>query len=168
MSALWSLSLAALALVVTGLSVWLLRRVVPARRWALFRSLLPAWRFFERVEPMPGLHYRFAPHGDDWSDWRDALTVSPRTLSSLWLNAAHNLHLAQESLIEHLASDLEEAAERDPARDELVSYRLVCAWVEQCVRAPLPPSPALRYQFRLVDAQPGAAPLFLSRVFGSE
>jgi hypothetical protein len=167
LSELWSrrLALALLALGVLGLLVWLPRRVVRARSWALFRCLVPAWRFFEHIEPVPSLHYRVAPHGDDWSDWRDALTAPARTPLSLLLNAAGNLHLAQQSLIEHLVAELEDAAELGRARDELVSYRLVCALIEQNVHAALPASPLLRYQFRLSEG--GGATLFASRVHGS-
>lgn len=169
MSELWSRPLAlALSLLVgvLGLLVWLSRRVVRARSWALFRCLVPAWRFFEQIEPVPWLHYRVATRGDDWSDWRDALTAPARTPGSLLLNAAGNLHLAQQSLIEHLVAELEDAAELGRAPDELVSYRLVCALVEQSVRAALPAGALLRYQFRLAEA--GGATLFASLVHGSE
>jgi hypothetical protein len=161
-----SLALALSSLVALGLLVWLPRRMVQARGWALFRCLVPAWRFFEQSEPVPSLHYRVAPHGDDWSDWRDALAAPARTPGSLLLNAAGNLHLAQQSLIEHLMAELEDAAGPERAEDELVSYRLVCAVVEQDARAALPASPSLRYQFRLTES--GGATLFASRVHGSE
>jgi len=137
-----------------------------SRSLALFRCLVPAWRFFEQIEPVPSLHYRVAPRGDDWGDWRNALTAPARTPSSLLLNAAGNLHLAQQSLVEHLVSEVEVAAELGRAQDELVSYRLVCALIGQCVRAALPASPSLRYQFRLAES--GGATLFSSRVHGSE
>jgi hypothetical protein len=135
----------------------------------LLRCLVPAWRFFEEIEPAPALRYRVAPHADDWSDWQDALAVPARTPGSLLLNAAGNLHLACQSLIEHLVADLAEVSEPGRVEHELVSYRLVCALVERHVRDTLPHTPALRYQFCL--AEPGlgeTAPLlFLSRVHGS-
>jgi hypothetical protein len=166
MSELWSrpLLLALLSLGAVGLLVGLPRRVARARSWALFRGLVPAWRFFESIEPVPALHYRFATHTDAWSDWHDALPVPPRTLASLLSNPAGSLHLACQSLIEHLVSDLENAKglERDAA--ELVSYRLVCALVEQRVRTALPARPGLRYQFRLAGAERGDAPSLLSDV----
>jgi hypothetical protein len=133
-----------------------------SRPFALFRSLVPSWRFFDRIEPVPALHYRFATAGDSWSEWQDALTAPSRTPASLLSNAAGNLHLACQSLIEHLVADVEEAAELGRSHDELVSYRLVCALVEQRVRSAQPACPRLRYQFRL--AEPGAAPVFSSRV----
>jgi hypothetical protein len=171
MSELWSRPVlpAVLSLALLWLLVWLPRRAVPARSLALFRSLVPAWRFFEEIDPVPTLRYRVAPHGDDWGDWQDVLVVPPRTPMSLCLNAAGNLHLACQSLVEHLVSDLEESSELDPARDELVSYRLVCALVEQRARAALPSSSTSRFQFRLDEAQSErtAPALFLSRVHGS-
>lgn len=178
MPELWSrpLPIALLALVVLAFLVWLPRHGVRARSWALFRCLLPSWRFFEQIEHVPALRFRVAPHGDDWSGWRDALTVPPRPVSSLWLNADGNLHLASRSLIEHLVADLDALDELGRATDELVSYRLVCALVEQRVRAVLQPEPALRYQFCLSEVKtrfdgtamvvaPEAA-LFLSSVHG--
>jgi hypothetical protein len=175
MSELWSrpVLLALLSLVVLGSLVWLPRRVVPARSLTLLRCLVPAWRFFEEIEPVPALRYRVAPNGDDWSDWQDALTVPARTAGSLLLNAAGNLHLVCQSLIEHLVADLEEATALARAEDELVSYRLVCALIEQRLRTALPSSSMLRYQFGLAEAARGEPPeqapalLFLSRVHGA-
>jgi hypothetical protein len=166
MSELWSrpLALALLSLLAAGLLVWLPRRVLRGHSWALFRGLLPAWRFFDSIEPVPALHFRYAAHADDWSDWHDALPVPARTLASLLSNPAGSLHLACQSLIEHLVSDLEDAKRFDRDRAELVSYRLVCALVEQRVRMALPASPGLRYQFRLAGAERGPAPSLLSDV----
>ena len=160
-------------LVVLGLLVWLPRRGVATRGVALFRCLLPSWRFFDQIESVPDLLYRAAPHGDDWSDWQKVLPVPARTAGSLWLNAAGNLHLACRSLVEHWVADLvdlPELAEEGVTRDapELVSYRLLCALVEQRARATLPSSPRLRYQFRLLDTEQADTPLFLSRVHESE
>jgi hypothetical protein len=170
MSELWSrpLPLALLSLAALWLLVWLPRHAVPGLSLALFRCLLPAWRFFEQFEPVPALRYRAAPHGDDWSDWQDALPVPARKPSSLLLNAAGNLHLACQSLVEHLVAELEDAADLGRAQHELVSYRLLCALIEQRVRTALPSSPQLCYQFCLVEAERAGAPLFLSRVHGLE
>jgi hypothetical protein len=166
MSELWShrVPLALLSLVVLGLLVWLPRRVVPARGLALLRCLLPSWRFFEQLEPVPALQLRSAPAGDDWGAWQEALTVPARPVSSLWLNAAGNLNFACQSLVEHLVVELEEAAELGQVEHELVSYRLICALCEVRLREARAASPALRYQFRLAAAEASEVPLFLSRV----
>jgi hypothetical protein len=168
MAELWSRPFlpAALLLVVLGLCVWLPRRLVAAPGLALFRSLLPSWRFFEQIEPVPALHHRVAPGGEDWGDWQETLTVPERTASSLWLNAAGNLHFACQSLGEHLLAELGEAPALAEAEHELVSYHLVRVLVELRASAALRSSPALRYQFRLVGGEPEAAPLFVSRVHG--
>jgi hypothetical protein len=170
MSELWSrsLTLALLSLLVVWSLVWLPRRVVPVRSLTLLRCLVPAWRFFEEIEPVPTLRYRFAPHGEDWSDWQDALVVPTRTPGSLWLNAAGNLHLACQSLVEHLVADLQDVSDLGQAEHELVSYGLVCALIERRVRGARPSSSMLRYQFCLVETEPAtAAPIvFVSRVHG--
>jgi hypothetical protein len=166
----WSrpLPLALLALGVLALLVWLPRRTPGSRSWLLFRCLLPAWRFFEQIEPAPALRYRVAPGGEDWREWQDALRPPPRTASSLLFNAAGNLQLASESLVEHLVADLEDASEPGRSEDELVSYRLVCALVEQRVRATFESSALLRFQFSLADSELADAPaLFVSRVHGA-
>jgi hypothetical protein len=129
--------------------------------------LLPSWRFFDRLDPVPTLHYRVAPHGDDWGHWQAALTVPRRTLSSLFCNAAGNLSFACQSLGEHLVAELEEAPELGQAEHELVSYRLICALVELRSIAAHRTSPGLRYQFRLVGGEREHAPLFVSRVHGA-
>lgn len=168
MSELWSRPLPLLALVVLALLVWLPRRTLGSRSWMLFRCLVPAWRFFEQIAPLPALRYRVAPGGEDWRDWQDALHPVPRTASSLLINAAGNLHLASESLVEHLVEDLEDASEHRRSEDELVSYRLVCALVEQRVRATFGSSATLRFQFSLADSElDGSALLFVSRVHRS-
>jgi hypothetical protein len=171
MSELWSrpLPLALLALGLLALLVWWPRRTTASRSWALFRCLLPTWRFFEQLDAVPALRYRVAPSGEDWREWQDALRPPPRTMSSLLLNAAGNLHLASESLIQHLVADLEEASGLGRSEYELISYRLVCALVEQRVRATFGSSATLRFQFSLADSEPadGATLLFVSRVHGT-
>jgi hypothetical protein len=169
MNDLWShpLWLALLSLTVLLWLVWLPRRVVPVRGLSLLRCLLPSWRFFEQLEPVPALHYRSAPSGDDWGAWRDALTVPARPASSLWLNAAGNLNFACQSLVEHLVVELDDAAELGQAEHELVSYRLICALVEVRLREARQSSPTLRYQFCLANPEAAEAPLFLSRVHAS-
>jgi len=170
MSELRSLPLALLALAASWLLVWLPRRALARRTVpgsvALFRCLLPSWRFFDQVAPVPALRYRAASDGDDWSDWQDALTAPPRTPGSLWLNAAGNLHLACRSLVEHLVADLEDAAELGRAPHELVSYRLVCALVERRLNTAPAAVARTRYQFCLVEGD-APAPLFLSSVHGA-
>jgi hypothetical protein len=166
----WSrpLPLALLTLGVLALLVWLPRRTLGSPSWRLFRCLIPTWRFFEQIEPVPALRYRVAPGGNDWRDWQDALRPPPRTASSLLINAAGNLHLASESLVEHLIAELEGARELDRSEDDLVSYHLVCALVEQRVRATFGSSATLRFQFSLADSDlaDGAGLLFVSRVHG--
>jgi hypothetical protein len=84
------------------------------------------------------------------------------------LNAEGNLHLACQSLVEHLVDDLEGATELARDERELVSYRLVCALIEQRVRTTVPSGSSSRYQFCLAEAEIENTPplLFLSRVHG--
>ena len=162
----WAVALLALGLL--GLLEWLPRRVGPGRGLALLRCLLPSWRFFEQLEPLPRLEYRVAPQGDGWGGWQAVPGAPRRTLGSLFFNAAGNLHFARQSLIEHLVVELDDAAD-EAAHDtrsasELIAYRLVCNWVELELRAARQASPALRYQFRL--SSPEGAALFVSEEHG--
>lgn len=165
------IAIASLVLLALLLLAWLPRRAWGGPSWGLFRCLLPSWRFFDQIGVTAVLRYRQAPNGDDWGPWTDALEVPLRTAGSLLLNSAGNLHLACRSLAEHLMADLEaerEAeAEDERGREAWVSYRLVCALVEQRVRGASPPGSSLRYQFRLVEAGQGdSRPLFQSGVHG--
>jgi hypothetical protein len=111
------------------------RRATKSRAWSLLRCLVPAWRFFEQLEPMPQLRYRIAEREHEFGEWRDALPAPRRTAASLFLNADGNLHLACQSLVEHLEADLDGDEPLGSAvAQELVSYRLLQASIERRVR----------------------------------
>jgi hypothetical protein len=122
---------------------------VDSRALALFRVLLPSWRFFTSIEPALRLLCRVASHGSDFGPWRELLTPPPRGPGSLFSNAAGNLHLACHAALEQLESELE-AAGPDSRVGELVGYRLVANLVAYRLRerGDLAGS-QVRYQFRL-------------------
>jgi hypothetical protein len=133
------------------LTLRLSRRPLPGKAWALLRSLLPSWRFFEDVEPGPELCCRVAPRGSGYGAWQGVLEHRSGTLRVL-LNAAGNLRLAYQSLIEQLEAELD-GVERSLAPG-LVPYRLVQRLVEQRLRSEGNPVGA-RYQFCIGDASDG-------------
>ena len=142
--------LAALALLVR-----LPRSEVRAPRLALFRSLFPAWRFFEALDPGPLLCYRVALPDGSRSAWLPALP--PPEPHRLLLDARGNLRLACQSLVEQFAAELD-AGPAVP--EQLVSYWLVDALVQN--RVALAHADAERYQFRLSAREPGDPELFVS------
>jgi hypothetical protein len=148
------------------LLVLLPRRDVSLPAIALLRCFFPAWRFFEEIAPSPVLSHRLATFGQgvDAAIWVNSLVPPPRRVSALWLNAAGNLYLAYQSLVERLHSELEAAGEHPRAIAQTVSYRLVQALVAERVRSALPLGAAVHYQFRLSDSADPAATLFVSEI----
>lgn len=133
------------------LTLRLSRRPLRSKAWLLLRSLFPSWRFFEDVEPGPELCYRVAPRGGEYGEWQGVL--EPRAAShGLVLNAAGNLRLAYQSLIEQLEAELD-GVQRNVA-PTLVPYRLVQRLVEQRLRS-AGNGAGFRYQFRIGDASDG-------------
>jgi hypothetical protein len=150
-------------LAIVALLVLLPRREVSLPAIALLRCFFPAWRFFEEIAPSPLLSHRLATSGQDVdaATWVKSLVPPPRRVSSLWLNAAGNLYLAYQSLIERLHSELEAPGQN---LAQTVSYRLVQGLVAQCVRSALPLGAAAHYQFRLTASDDPTATLFVSEI----
>lgn len=133
------------------LTLRLSRRPLRSKAWGLLRSLLPSWRFFEDVEPGPELCCRVALQGREYGAWQGVLEQgagAPRVL----LNAAGNLRLAYQSLVEQLEAELD-GVERSLA-PTLVPYRLVQRLVEQRLRSAGSAAGA-RYQFCIGNASDG-------------
>jgi hypothetical protein len=148
--------------VVLLLLVVLPRRELRSPGLSLLRCLFPAWRFFEEIADIPVLSHRVIEPGGAPGPWVTTLRAPARHATMLFLNAPGNLHLAQQSLVEHLAAQLEDAPDADPAG--LTSYRLVQALVAGRIRGELPAGTG-QYQFRLSDRDPmpDAQPLLLSQ-----
>lgn len=133
------------------------RRDVRGRGLALLRALFPSWRFFEEIEPGPLLQVATAGADGVFGPWRDAWSASTRTAAALIVNARGNLELAYQSLVDRLASELDESPE-DPTRS--ITYRLVQRLIEVECLDPSERVPGRRYRFRL--AQPDPAEDFVS------
>ena len=138
-----------IALSLTALAL-LGRRPIDSRALALFRVLLPSWRFFEDIAPAPRLWCRVAAHGGDFGPWRELLRGSTRCAGALLLNPAGNLHLACHAALEQFQSELEEAASDMPAA-ELIGYELVANIVAYELRTARVAGPHARFQFRVAD-----------------
>jgi len=143
------LVLGAIALVIVVLAV-LGRHPIDSRCLALFRVLLPSWRFFEDIAPAPRLWCRVARRGEDFGGWRELLSAPTRGAGALLLNPAGNLHLACHAALEQFQSELE-AAPPDMPVGELIGYGLIANMVAYELKTAEPAGPELRFQFRLAD-----------------
>ena len=138
-------------LLLCALLLWLVRsprREVRSQSLSLLRAVFPAWRFFEEIADVPALSHRLIGPDAAPGPWVNTLQAPVRTLGMLFLNAAGNLYLAQQSLVEQLAAQLEDEPERDPTQS--TSYRLVQALVIQRIRADQSVGEG-QYQFQLCE-----------------
>jgi hypothetical protein len=122
------------------------REPLEGRGFLLLRSLFPSWRFFEEVAPGPELRFCVIEGGEQ-GPWQPAL--SPVLTRGVLLNAPGNLHLAQQSLVEQLWSDLDGVSVE--AAPELTVYRLVQRLIVERMREQGLATPGARYRFRLVS-----------------
>lgn len=134
---------------------WSSRRALRGAGYQLLRSLLPSWRFFEQVEAGPTLSFRPLTAQD--VEFISVLEATPGR-PALLLNAAHNLRLLEQSLVEQLLDELD-GLEAERAL-ELTSYRLVQQLVERRART-LGLDCGTPYQFR-IEAAGDEEPLFVS------
>lgn len=127
----------------------------------LFRCVLPSWRFFEEIAAVPTLSHRVIDAHGAPGPWQQTL-VAPRRHAGMWgLHAAGNLYLAYQSLVEQLATELEEPAEFSEL-SRSVSYQLVQALVRQQLDSQ-GQGKSGQYQFRLIDGQT-ESPVWVSPV----
>ena len=137
----------ALLLLCAGV-LFLPRRSLHGRTWALLRCFFPSWRFFEDIAPGPTLSYSRAAPGAGFGPWHDAVRG---TAHGVILNASGNLWLAYQSLVEQLWSEIEESSTPDPRL--LVSYRLVQRLVLLELLGPGERAAGGRYRFRLTSGE---------------
>lgn len=116
----------------------------------LFRALVPSWRFFQEIDPVPWLSFRSAAAGAELGEWREALLPGPRTLASLFVNGEGNLRLAEHGVVEALLAELDGRTHEEA--QHLVAYQRVHAMLVRELGTDVE-----RYQFRLV-ASDGASP----------
>jgi hypothetical protein len=124
------------------------RRALRGRSWALLRCFFPSWRFFEDIDPGPTLNYCSAAPGAAFGPWHEAVRG---TAQGLLLNARGNLWLAYQSLVEQLWIEIEESSGSEPS--QLISYRLVQRLVLVELLQPAERAAGARYRFRLSSGE---------------
>ena len=122
------------------------RRGMNSRWLFLLRSFIPNWRFFHALGYTPRLFVRSRSEDGEWSGWSMMIPRGTRKLSHILYNADLNLAMAEQTLVEHLSTDITDLAEGGRIEDT-TTYPMV----ERLVRLKLlPPDPAQNlFQFCL-------------------
>ncbi|MBK8237189.1 MAG: hypothetical protein IPK74_16715 [Deltaproteobacteria bacterium] len=139
-----STTMAMCVLAVVVLATWH-ERAARTNPWLeRLRVLLPAWRFFDRVDTAPSLRVRFAAPDAAWGEWLDALAV-PR---HRWLLApAGNLALAYHGVVARLVTE----GELDGSPGQAVTLLLVTDLAREAVPTELRGRDGARWQWSIVD-----------------
>lgn len=101
------------------------RRQLGSRRLSLMRALFPSWRFFDQLEHVPKIFFRFSTEEGQYTPWQQLQLRTPRKFSALFFNPIGNLNFAFHSLTEQLISDVNDYQNFQ----ETVSYRLMVEMV---------------------------------------
>lgn len=109
----------------------------------LLRSFIPNWRFFHALAFTPRLFVRTKADGADWSDWSMMIPRGRRKISHLFYNPDLNLAMAEQTLVEHLATDINDLPEGAQI-EQTTTYPMV----ERLVRLKLLPSESSRSHFQ--------------------
>ena len=114
----------------------------------LLRGFFPSWRFFDAPGLQPRLFVRALLNNKEWSAWYVFVPRATFRVRDLLYNPENNLHLTEQTLIEHLSSDLQALPEdRDAA--SLVSYSLTVRLARRIARGLVSDRPITGFQFDL-------------------
>lgn len=114
----------------------------------LFRALFPKWNFFENIAYTFELHFKLVED----SEWKSLLFLQSRKTSGLFYNSHLNEALAQTSVIEHFAQDIQELQKLNKAVlfnevQTLTSFKLIRSLLE--LR-----NDCDQFQFKIVASSP--------------
>ena len=109
------------------------RRGVNSPWLFLLRSFIPNWRFFHQLGYTPRLFVRTQDEAEHWSNWHMMMPRGTRHWSHFFYNADLNLAMAEQTLVEHLSTDIAdlpegaaiEATTTYPMIERLVRNRLL-------------------------------------------
>jgi hypothetical protein len=119
----------------------------------LLRSFFPNWKFFHAVGYVPHLYARAAnlnANGDAiWTEWVHLYPRTRQSLGQLFHNPITNLALAQQNLIDHFWSDLNDAPDGCDPRI-FVSYQMVAHFVAGVLKAHFPEHSHHQFELRML------------------
>jgi hypothetical protein len=143
------LLLSAYFVVLVALSM-LKTRPIRGRGANLLKAFFPSWKFFEDCGDIAVLFFRVAPRGQELGPWQECLPTPKRSLRTLLFNPEGCFLLASGSLLQQLASDLQEMEDgKESAFADSVSYGLVRNLVEYRITQSGGDVENLRYQFEV-------------------
>lgn len=115
--------------------------------WLFYlRAFFPNWKFFHAIGYAPRIYAQIKNREGQWSDWQ---VIYPRVKRNPWHvfhNPRVNIHLANQNLVEHFVSDLNQLPSGSDAR-QLVTYALICRLVQSF--AAQHPEGCLSYRFEI-------------------
>lgn len=118
------------------------------------RAFFPSWRFFDDIGDTPQLWLR-VDTGDGLGPWQLCLRHPKRSVRRVLWNPEGNLRLAQDSLLMHLLTDIDE---QPTQLADNVSYQLTTQLVAFVVAHHAQAQTIVRYQFKLTSVAAGADP----------
>lgn len=86
---------------------------------SLIRSVFPRWDFFDQIAFSFNVYFKMSSD----TEWKRLVFDQPHKTSRLVFNPLVNQALAEASLVEHFARDVQE----DTNVDNLTSYQLLCS-----------------------------------------
>jgi len=100
----------ALALFFVALIVWVWAKTsyTKSKTIHLLRALFPSWKFFGEFGHLPVLLVRTRRDQAEWEAWRPCLQSPQRHWALLVYNPKANLHLACQSLVQRMISEIQE------------------------------------------------------------
>lgn len=147
------------ALAILVVVTWLVRRTAGHPGLTRLRSLVPAWRFFDRAAPVPSLWIRWAAPGGGFGPWSIS-DDGPRGALSWAFAPRANLVLAYHAALDQLVTEIAELElaapagpgeiETDPAIVDRASYEIVSRIARGYVPAAVRAQPGARLQWKLV------------------
>ena len=131
--------------------------VVQSQWLFLLRGFFPNWKFFDVVGHVPHLMARSArDDGAEQLVWTDWVLIYPRRTRRWWHlfhNPDTNLALAQQTMVDHFWSDLNDLPEGGDAR-QLVTYTLMERLVQAQLHAHHGPYSHWQFELRMVLDDP--------------
>lgn len=122
----------------------------------LFRTLLPSWRFFERLTPFPKIYYKIIEAKDQQiisNEWQllNPNNSKKRTIGKLFYNPEENLILAFWTQVEHLLNDISSLNSTDSHRIyELNSYINVLSVIKNEVKLKFPSCISFDFKIEII------------------
>lgn len=121
----------------------------------LFRVLFPSWRFYDDVNYVPFLYYRFGHDEKNFGEWKLVLPKLKRNIFNILINPEANLTHAYNTLIQQLEQDKEEVSEENKNDFvKSVSYNLIKNLVQKQIFFSHQLKSKFYFQFKIRAALP--------------